>query len=219
MATGDFITGLDDDDYFLQDRVKNFASCWKDFSDSGINPSAIFTDLKVLRSGKEDFIMRLPKKVDMDALKKRNLIGNQVFSKTEYIRAIGGFDVDMPAWQDYETWFRLVSEFGPAYRAPTPSYVVDTNHDSPRLTQQRQDRILLACTKFLEKHGHEFSGRQTSIFKINYYSYPQVPLPMLIVLKAFWHGAALSYLVLFTKKKSRPIFEILGNPKKWVLPR
>lgn len=106
-ATGDFITGLDDDDRFLPDRIQRFVDSWQ----PGISllgaESFLVTDSRRVR-------WRKPGTVTFEDLLYRNLIGNQVFTRTEYIRRVKGFDVNLDASQDYDLWLRLVRKFGPA---------------------------------------------------------------------------------------------------------
>jgi len=126
-AKGEYITGLDDDDRFLPERVMRFVQKWQDgFSLLGAE-SFLATDTRRVR-------WRKPSVVTFDDLLYRNLIGNQVFTKTTYLRALKGFDESLDASQDYDMWLRLVHKFGPGHIINEPLQLVSVK-------STRTDRI------------------------------------------------------------------------------
>jgi hypothetical protein len=82
-----------------------------------------------------------------------NLLGNQVLTRTSNLKAIGGFDPQMPAFQDYDTWVRLVEKFGNAYKSSEPSYIWFTDHAYGRISESSTRRVK-AFELFYEKHNH-----------------------------------------------------------------
>ncbi|MCV5275642.1 hypothetical protein OFC49_33450, partial [Escherichia coli] len=54
--------------------------------------------------------------INLNSLLTKNYIGNQVLTKTSYLRSLSGFDVGFPALQDYDMWVRLVERYGEAYK-------------------------------------------------------------------------------------------------------
>ncbi|MBL7457227.1 hypothetical protein IL408_24280, partial [Escherichia coli] len=59
--------------------------------------------------------------IDFNQMKNGNKMGNQVFVERDKLIHCGMFDEEMPAWQDYDTWFRLIQRFGTAYKISQPS--------------------------------------------------------------------------------------------------
>jgi glycosyltransferase involved in cell wall biosynthesis len=145
-ATGKYITGLDDDDYFSSDHVKilfeayesTWSCCfarksnWKDWVFS-----PVFSVIQV---------------VNFKQLAYFNFIGNQVFTETWKMKEIGGFDENLPAAQDYDTWLTLVRKFGSAKAVRSNSYIVDLNHDGERITDNFKNKII-SYEYICKKHG------------------------------------------------------------------
>lgn len=104
-AEGEFITGLDDDDRFHTERLTKLMKAWDD------SLSAVSSDDIFVREAKQ-IVWRKPQNVSFNDLLYRNLIGNQVLTRTEYLREIGGFDENLVAAQDYDLWLRLTEKFG-----------------------------------------------------------------------------------------------------------
>ena len=150
-ANGSYITGLDDDDYFNRDHIKilfnayeSSRSCcfarkpnWKDWIFS-----PVFSIIKI---------------VNFKQLAYFNFIGNQIFTETWKMREIGGFDENLLAAQDYDTWLTLVRKFGPAKAVRSNSYIVDADHDGERITDNVKNRII-SYEYICEKHM--FSGSE-----------------------------------------------------------
>ena len=133
---GKFVTGLDDDDYFLPDRIARFMAA---FDPSG--GSFAFDGY-----------------VRETVLPKRNIVGNQVFTLTERLREVGGFDPRLPAWQDYDLWIRLVKAFGEGQPAGGCSYV-HTVDSSVRQISGDREKIARAFDIFLDTHA-EYSDKE-----------------------------------------------------------
>lgn len=128
-AMGEFITGLDDDDEFLSNRLSYFVQNWND------KYSAICTTLEV--DDGNDKISYLNKdlgEINLDKLLNRNSVGSQIFTKTKNLRDICGFDIAFPAWQDYECWIRLIINKGCILKLGQANYRVHRSHDKPRIT-------------------------------------------------------------------------------------
>lgn len=129
VAKGEFITGLDDDDEFTKERLELFLNSHYSLSRDLICTSRYYktaTDVKVGDVFEGD--------IDISSLGNSNNIGNQLFTKTEYLKSIGGFDVNFPAWQDYDTWFRLVLAYGSCYKLSEPTYIFYVDEGRQRIT-------------------------------------------------------------------------------------
>lgn len=148
---GRFVTGLDDDDYFLPDRVSRLVAAF--------DPAACsfafdgYVRETVSRSGRvRQTRIALKRPASLRALLRRNIVGNQVFTLTERLRAVGRFDARLPAWQDYDLWIRLVKAFGDGKPAGGCSYVNTVDESLPRISADRE-KIARAFDIFLEKHA------------------------------------------------------------------
>lgn len=153
-ATGEFITGLDDDDEFMPDRIAAFVSAWQQ------QPSASFlcSGYVAIQQNHRYRYARQRRAIELKQLLHANIVGNQIFTRTVSLRAIGGFDTQLPACQDYDAWIRLVQRFGTGYRLANCSYLVHQEHDLPRISnsEKRQTGYQL----LLEKHRHVMSPAQ-----------------------------------------------------------
>lgn len=177
-ARGEFITGLDDDDYFLPNRISSFVQAW---DARQANIIALFADSFFEKPGGKKTLSKRKRLVGKSCLYERNQIGNQVFLPTAAIRMIGGFDESLPAWQDYDCWFRLFR--APEDRiqlVPVPSYVTDTSHDHQRIGMSSRDKKLRAFNIIRKKL--DVSGRELDSMKVVFYDSAQIAPPISLVL-------------------------------------
>lgn len=154
---GAFATGLDDDDYFLPDRISRLVAAFDPAACSFAFDGYIRET--VLRNGPVRRVrIPLERPARLRALLKRNIVGNQVFTLTERLRVVGGFDARLPAWQDYDLWIRLVKAFGDGKPAGGCSYVHTVDDALPNISNDT-DMITRAFDIFLEKH-REYSDEE-----------------------------------------------------------
>jgi glycosyltransferase involved in cell wall biosynthesis len=151
LASGKFITGLDDDDIFLPHRLETFINEWQKLERTGRDFSCLF-DRRIVNAGEAVWLWDTNASVSAEQILQTNMIGNQVFTTPQYMKDAGGFDPDMPAWQDWEMWVRLVKTCGPAYSIKANSYVMDISHELERITQKSSEKILRAARMFYQKH-------------------------------------------------------------------
>lgn len=158
VAKGKFITGLDDDDEFLDDRVGRFVEAWDE------RYAALCSAKEVDRGeGVIEYLNKDIGEISLSALLDKNRVGSQVFTLTERLQNIGGFDPDFPAWQDYETWIRLALSYGTIRKLPEVTYRVHTAHDKPRITGH--EKSLQAIRLLRDKHGHRLSAHHVRMLK------------------------------------------------------
>ncbi|MDI3428900.1 glycosyltransferase [Aeromonas sp. V90_14] len=150
VAKGKFITGLDDDDYFLPERLEFLLNELE-----SNNYQVVFSDCKVIDEKGRVKVVEKKSVVKKRDLLKANYIGNQVFTYTRLLRLIGGFNINMPAWQDLECWFRLLSE-SDAHCIHHASYVVDMSHPHERITNSKVDKIQAAYNIFCFENNLKF---------------------------------------------------------------
>ena len=146
-ATGKFVTGLDDDDLFMPNRIECFLNEWRRLEVEGIEVSCLF-DRYIVNYSDRVALWGTSPTVNLDKLLSSNAIGNQIFVPRERLIDVGGFDVEMPAWQDWETWVRVVSRYGTARNIASNSYLMDVSHEFERISLKKADKIVSAARLF-----------------------------------------------------------------------
>lgn len=156
-----YLTGLDDDDEFRPHRIEDFIR----HSHMLNEHAALGTSLLLQRRRMN--IHRRPsvRTVRLEDLLFKNHVGNQVFTLTERWRAIGGFDTEFPAMQDYDCWVRMAQEYGSIYMLENQSAVIHMEHDAPRVTAT--ERRVRAASLFYAKHGHLFNRKQQKAARLH----------------------------------------------------
>jgi len=134
-----YITGLDDDDEFKENRVEKLYSFY-----TQNNYSFVCDALSINNSKQIDSYIG---EIDFNKILYFNIVGSQVFTLRENLINIGGFDTSYPAWQDYETWTRLIKKYGPSYKIKGNSYIVHTEHDNRITTNNNQKNAFLLYLK------------------------------------------------------------------------
>lgn len=127
-AKGEFVTGLDDDDEFLPERLSAFLNNWdKDY--------AFITSSLLWDYGKTRKLLG-GKKVDItlgDLLSHKHECCH-VFTKTQNMISVGLFDEGMRNSEDWDLWIRMGLLGQPIKQIKEATYVVHTAHDLPRLS-------------------------------------------------------------------------------------
>ncbi len=144
-ARGELITGLDDDDEFLPHHVSHLVR-------QLCQSRAAFVCTTSAHRRKNIDIVRhaFTGRVNLEALRRQNVVGNQVLTYTSYLQSLGGFDENLPAWQDYDLWLRLCERYGYGWRTDARSYIQHLDHELERISSP--ERIRKAYELFVEKH-------------------------------------------------------------------
>ena len=162
FANGEFITGLDDDDYFLPARIRRFLYSWARKRKKTV---ALFSNAIVCSENGIKKSTRRPKIIAQQDLVDQNYIGNQVFTTVKALRDIGGFDIELPILQDLDAWYRLLGEHYLAERISYPTYVVDKSHPHERIGLRNGGKVKLAFQRLSRKY--ELTSLEESCFKIH----------------------------------------------------
>lgn len=165
-ASGEYITGLDDDDEFTNDRLEKFISNW-DFDERIIALCAyknLVIDGKKIPAANTKAIY-----ITREDLLYKNTVGNQIFIKTEKLRQIGGFDEDFKMWQDYSCWYKLLSAGGIIKKIPFATYNWDHSDRDDRITQFNKDKTIATYNLFVRKFALNF--RNANILKFTLVDY------------------------------------------------
>lgn len=167
-ANGEFITGLDDDDYFLIDHISNFVNNLDQINDEFI---ALYCNVYVKTSnGIKKTKSKLPECSAQDLLCS-NWIGNQIFTKTSSLKSINAFDYNLLAWQDLECWYRLLeTHHKKAALIKNHSYVVDRSHPHERISTGKIEYIIRSYEYFCKKHNLSANEKEILQLQINYYT-------------------------------------------------
>ncbi|ANI82286.1 glycosyltransferase [Kosakonia oryzae] len=169
VAKGMFITGLDDDDEFTPDRIERLVTIYKKYE----KYSFISTGVKILNKKSVSAGYTKAGVITSEMLFNENVIGNQVLTKTEFMTSIGGFDEELPAWQDYECWIRLSLAFGQGYNSGELTYIMHLEHDLPRVS--RSNNAKKALEIILGKYQEMLTSSNIKNLKVNYlYNYVKV---------------------------------------------
>ncbi|HUF81073.1 MAG TPA: glycosyltransferase [Burkholderiales bacterium] len=161
-ATGEFATGLDDDDYFERNHLMTLAKSF-----DATRHAFIFTGRRAIHLDAAGARVETPisgptGRLLLATLLRKNVVGNQVLTLTARMREVGGFDESLPAWQDYDLWLRLARRYGPAWGLPGHSYVFDQVSAEERISGDAT-LIEAAYRQFLEKHA-EYAEPTLSAF-------------------------------------------------------
>lgn len=134
LATGAYVTGLDDDDEFTSDRIQTLV----DNYDEKLAFVTTNTFIVSNSGGKKMFRTTKKKVINFDNLLWENVIGTQVLTSLEKIKSVGGFDESLDSGQDVDLWLRLVQEYGLALRLPSCGYILHTEHEKKRISSSEK---------------------------------------------------------------------------------
>ena len=143
-ARGRFITGIDDDDLMLPDRLAHLLNAWT--GRHSFVCSAFWRE----RAGRRRKLNGRGREIGLSDLLHYNLVGNQVLTLTAHLRSIGGFDSGFWASQDYDMWVRLVRNFGDGLRISASDYVVRESLSDQRIS--RSERFYRGAVQFTDKY-------------------------------------------------------------------
>ena len=145
IADGDYITGLDDDDEFLPSRLYDFVSS------PYLDKYAYLSAGHMTKTSSGLFKQKIDERIiTLDTLLSRNVVGNQVFTKTSSLKESGGFDETLPAWQDYDAWVNLTHKIGNGYRIEKYNYQWNIDHEEGRISNSSKAQV--GYRLFIEKH-------------------------------------------------------------------
>ncbi|ANB77110.1 hypothetical protein AYM40_33905 [Paraburkholderia phytofirmans OLGA172] len=141
-ASGKFVTGLDDDDYFLPHRITDFVELWARVQ-AGKPVAGLFQPARMLHpKGEETVFTRALQTAD--DLRSTNEVGTHVFAPKEHFLGAGLFDPAMPCWQDWDLWVRMAARYGVFVGGGKESYVWDMSRIEGHTTNKPE---------FLIRHG------------------------------------------------------------------
>ena len=162
IARGDFVTGLDDDDYFRATRIADFVEAWRLLAANGSKFGFLYDKaIRLTREG--EFTVNVSADADLHMLLGYNCVGSQVFCKRIDILNAGMFYVGMPAWQDWDMWVRLARLSGRGVNIDKISYVIDETHDADRISHKPEFVFRYAMELFCNRNKPLSPAHQASI--------------------------------------------------------
>ncbi len=216
VATGDFITFLDDDDEYLPEKIEKQVMFMLEH-----NCDMSFTDLKLVNNNKVVVDYReysSLKKFDQMSLLKyhlmRHLTGTPTFMyKTEKLKQIGGFE-DVKIGQEF---FLMLKSIENNLKI---CYLKDCNviayrHSDGGISQGKSKiNGEMAIYDFKKKYFHLFTQREKMFIRFRYHAVMMIAYKRnKNYLKALFNGILMivSSPVDFIKEFSRFIFNIIKN--------
>jgi len=169
-ATGKYITGLDDDDYFLPTRIERFYE-ERQYLDkkSFIFSTGLIKNNNNIFSYKKNIL--IPKNIGFRDLLIMNFVGNQCFTLTRRLQEAGGFDESLDAWQDLDAWMNLLSK-NPrmqAKRITNDTYVQDISHEYGRITTGKKDKVVNSFNHIAQKYNLDNEQKNTLSIQLKGY--------------------------------------------------
>jgi glycosyltransferase involved in cell wall biosynthesis len=151
-ARGEFITGLDDDDLMLPERIAALIAAWRD------ERAFLCSGWLLDRDGWIRPVATRPALIGLGALLAGNVVGNQVLTRTARLREVGGYDRAMVASQDHDLWTRLVIRFGSGERLAAPTLIV--RHYAARERLSTPGRAGQGARQYLERYRERMNPAQ-----------------------------------------------------------
>ena len=151
-ATGDFVTGLDDDDMFQPGRITAFVRDWRATRTGASSPVFLYGLDDVLGAAASTADSR-PERVDARALCRSNRVGNQVFAPRMSWRSNGGFAPELPAWQDLDLWLRMLGASGVAHLTVDARQSLDQSAGRGRISRRPRAEMARARDLVVARHA------------------------------------------------------------------
>ena len=154
MASYSYITGVDDDDVFIQNRLSEF---WEN-RDYLADHSFIYANDIIVYGDDRDWKLegqRYKKPAySFYKFQRRNIIGNQVFTYTRRLIS-EKFDESFVSAQDYECFFRLAVKYGSPYQLKECTQVLYADLSRQRISSSK--KRVKGYFMFYRKYKHQIS--------------------------------------------------------------
>lgn len=171
LATGEFYTGLDDDDSFHPERI---AVLMREYDPKY---SFIASNTLITHLNKSHFRER--KSIDLNAILWGNCVSNQILTKIYKIRSVSGFDETLTSSQDRDLITRMIGKWSPTLRIIEPLYNLDVDHNNSRINNSPNK--VSGLEKFLQLHYDQMNFPQRLIQCVRINKYNKRPYLNLII--------------------------------------
>ena len=192
-AKGEYITGLDDDDYFYKNRIEIFIYnlCELDKYSFLCTKYTYLTEKGTVISLIEK---NKPKEIFAEDLLTFNYVGNQIFCKTELLKE-NNFNIEIGAWQDIYTWYSILIKNSPCKILNNFSYVVDIAHEGERISLNKYEKISQAFHQFCQSFN--LSGNELSILSTQLLNYSNKKYSIILLFLAWMNSKNLCSFLVF----------------------
>lgn len=150
-SKGKFVTGIDDDDWFLPHRLSSMYQAYDD-KFAFICTAVVWDFGQVNGRHKRKLADSTAMVFGLRQQLSYNHATTQVLVERERMLAIDGFDTELVARIDYDGWTRLIERFGNAKRISDASYVLSRDAGVSRITNRASN--IKGNHQFMAKHGH-----------------------------------------------------------------
>jgi glycosyltransferase involved in cell wall biosynthesis len=166
QSRGRFVTGLDDDDFFLPDRLGRFLEAWNG------DCLGLYSDVELVQpTGRKR--IRKAKECDFNALLSKNVVGNQAFLPADIAKSTA-FDSKLSIWQDLDYWLGITRGGGSLRNIGHATMIVDAMHGAARISAANARCIDHSIEVITKKY--ELTKRQEHVLtlqKIKFYRAPR----------------------------------------------
>jgi glycosyltransferase involved in cell wall biosynthesis len=166
-ASGRYVTGLDDDDEMLPQRISSLLGAFDEQYAFVCSGAYLNSGTWIRPSRTSDAVITLEDELYGDQA------GTQVLTLLSRIREAGLFDESMPAWQDYDLWTRLIEQFGPARRIAAPTYLQHVEAGTVRITERGAE----GARRYIEKHRSRMNPGQLASQELELYMIERQRMP------------------------------------------
>jgi glycosyltransferase involved in cell wall biosynthesis len=155
LAKGVFVTGLDDDDMFLENRIELLL---KNHDEN----FAFVTSNNILTKNGASSITNMPNIVTFNDMLSNNIVMNQGLILKKRIFNVGMYDETLPACQDYDLWMRLILKYGNVKVIAEPTQIVRMDSFINRISSpsKRKFKGYFSFYKKYKKYMNEFHRKQ-----------------------------------------------------------
>ncbi len=191
ISTGEYITGLDDDDYFTKDRISSFITKYH------IHGKPVFSEDKLIINEGKSKIIKKNLVIKYKDLFRFNYIGNQLFTKKQDYVLAGMFDENLEAGQDYDMWLKILKLRGEAFNTGLVTQMMDTSYCGERISMSPLKKR--GYFKLYKKYKSEFSvnNRKLHLLRIKYQT--SAGISFSVFRKLFFFGEFRYILVIFIR--------------------
>ncbi|ELY4221208.1 glycosyltransferase [Cronobacter sakazakii] len=161
LAHGFYVTGLDDDDYFLPERLSKLAARYEE-------RYAFVTDAPARLDKKQRKNLNSQRKriITLQDILCENVVGNQVLTTREKMLGVGGFSPEIKQQQDRDAWIKLILKYGPAIKYSFSTAMVDAEHSSDRITKKIKKYTSYRKLYFKYREHMSEATRSNNLFQL-----------------------------------------------------
>jgi len=153
QAKGEFITGIDDDDEWMPDRLSTFL----EHKHQLVTHAFLYANDYLCEGQVYSQPASLPlypkSPWSLKLFYKRNIVGNQVFTYAWRFKSCL-FDTELAAAQDYDIFLRMVVEYGEPWKVEEATQILHINHGEMQITKSAKK--FAGYFHFYRKHKDKF---------------------------------------------------------------